>query len=208
MVRAVVDYYCSLYEAGSWDAASMGTLRNNMLLCFNALDMPLFTIVTLLIFLDRARLHGVVLTRENRVMWLFGAITLALKVARRDRAEIAPMCACLRPRERDTVQVTFDDPVWNDDVLRLMPSLPPDLNFSVRQLSEWEAKLLRTIEFDTSVSMSSYGALLRKLVDLQQTVEVPAAHHGGGELGVSAAAPPVIDTWESGFQRPCPERGF
>ena len=89
-----------------------------------------------------------------------------------------------------------------------MPSLPPDLNFSVRQLSEWEAKLLRTIEFDTSVSMSSYGAMLRKLVDLQQTVQVPAAHHGGGELGESAAAPPVIDTWESGFQRPCPERGF
>lgn len=86
MVRAVVDYYCSLYEAGSWDAASMGALRNNMLLCFGALDMPLFTIVTLLIFMDRARAHGVVLTRDNRIMWLFGAITLALKVARRDRA--------------------------------------------------------------------------------------------------------------------------
>ena len=90
----------------------MGALRNNMLLCFGALDMPLFTIVTLLIFMDRARAHGVVLTRDNRIMWLFGAITLALKVrraprSRRDRAEIAPRsrrCARVLPRDSATLR--------------------------------------------------------------------------------------------------------
>ena len=105
-------------------------------------------------------------------------------------------------------QVTFDDPVWNDDVLRLMPALPPDLNFSVRQLNEWEASLLRTIDFDTSVTMSSYGAMLRRLVDLQLTVEEQPLRDGGLAVSSATKSPAVLDAWESGFQRPCPERGF